>query len=133
MFPRQQVQIFEAEKRRRRTPHTSPQSKKPSSSVGSSTSDQWSFMPPLNRHLRLALRFLYRTFSVAMGCFFACFRVKNDDCPPRSRSILAKKHPVRLSILFLSLRKQILVGLMMSSCKWFWKFSGPFSLCVLSS
>ncbi|PKI77281.1 hypothetical protein CRG98_002226 [Punica granatum] len=50
-------------------------------------------MRPLRRELRSVLRFLYRSASIAMGCFFACFRTKNDDCPPRSRAIRSKKHP----------------------------------------
>ncbi|KAK4740460.1 hypothetical protein SAY87_032341 [Trapa incisa] len=50
-------------------------------------------MPSLNPPLRSALRFIYVTVSVAMGCFFACFRIKNDDCPRRSQALRSKKHP----------------------------------------
>ena len=44
--------------------------------------------------LRLILRFLLRSFSKAMGCFFGCFRFKDDRRLPTS-SHLAADHRLR--------------------------------------
>ncbi|XP_028781348.1 protein JASON [Neltuma alba] len=64
---------------------------------------------------RFVLRFLYRSFSKAMGCFFGCFRIREDRRLPtsqlvadrsRSKSADALVSRNRLSSLFLSEEKE---------------------------